>query len=614
MKSFKEVSILYKLIIINSILIFLVLLVLSFIIYLYEKRQFFAELERNGRFIADTLAHNLSLALLSRNSELALRNMDGFFTVDDLSYVAVYFDDGHLFAKQVREGAEKYWREDFLSLSVRNKKSFFKYEGVMLKTYVPVYSEVMEGDREEIGLTEDILFSENGKGQETGYVLVGLSRLSLNAKIIDVAITFTVWVLAVYLAGILLYVLVIRRFIKPVSVLSEGARRVSEGDLDVRLSVNVGGELGVMASAFNQMVDSLKSTINEVNVRADEIENLLEGAREGIFILNEQLIIIRANKEISTLLGFGKEEIVNKHITDFIHQRLWIVFEKIMPLEEAQMREISLMNTNGDYMPFEINFMPIVSNNRNEILAFARDISERKMMEAHLVNTERLVAAGRLAADIAHEVNNPLGIIKNYLELSRREIGDCNNEVLENINIIDGEINRIARIIRGLLTFSRPGVEATVLCDVNGVILQTVQLVRRSLENQRIEIEEDLDHSISQVIISPDHLKQVLINLINNAKDAMPSGGLIRVQTSGDVKGVRILVDDNGSGISEDAIGDVFTPFHTTKGVKGTGLGLSVSYGIVKGCGGEITLENKNEGGIMARVFLPYGRENKADE
>ncbi len=105
--------------------------------------------------------------------------------------------------------------------------------------------------------------------------------------------------------------------------------------------------------------------------------------------------------------------------------------------------------------------------------------------------------------------------------------------------------------------------------------------------------------------ISPDHLKQVLINLINNAADAMPCGGDLIIKSSIRGKGIEILVEDSGTGIEEESLREIFRPFFTTKGVKGTGLGLSITYGIIQNYNGEIHLQNKKEGGVMANIYLP---------
>ncbi|MBE9502553.1 MAG: PAS domain S-box protein [Proteobacteria bacterium] len=609
MKNFNDIGILYKLISINSVFVFLLLSTVFVVFYVEERNYFTEELEKSGRIISTNLAYNASLAVLTKNKDAMERYLDGVLALDNVVCASAYFPDGNLLARHVGKGFEESQKENCLSETIRRESSFFKHEGRVLETVAPVYSEVFEGGREELVMTEDIFSADKEDSVVTGYVVVGLSTAGLGVRLMDLGKDLLLIAAAFYLPGMFILALVMRLYLRPVVTVARGAERIAEGDLDIRIDVTSGDEIGVMANAFNQMVESLSKTISEVKEGAEEIENLLEGAMDGIFILDERLVIVRANREMARVLGYEKGEIIGVNFQDILmHEELNYV-EEVLTKDKALIREVHLVSSTGETIPFEINFMQIVADSKIGILAFARDISERKKMEESLLNAERLAATGRLAADIAHEVNNPLGIIKNYLAISKREMEENDKDITENIDIIDEEINRIAKIIRGLLAFSRPVDDEVHLSDVNKVVEQIVELSRRSLESQKIRLDVDLNPSVKEVGLSADHLKQVLINLINNSKDAMPSGGEIVIRTVNRNDGTEIIVEDNGTGIDKDIIGKVFTPFETTKGVKGTGLGLSVSYGIVKGGGGEIVLENKKDGGVKAMLFLPYAME-----
>ncbi len=609
MKNFNDIGILYKLISINSVFVFLLLSTVFVVFYVEERNYFTEELEKSGRIISTNLAYNASLAVLTKNKDAMERYLDGVLALDNVVCASAYFPDGNLLARHVRKGFEESQKEDCLSETIRRESSFFKHEGRVLETVAPVYSEVFEGGREELVMTEDIFSADKEDSVVTGYVVVGLSTAGLGGRLMGLGKDLLLTAAAFYLPGMFILALVMRLYLRPVVTVARGAERIAEGDLDVRIDVTSGDEIGVMASAFNQMVVSLKKTISDVKEGADEIENLLEGAMDGIFILDENLVIIRANREMARILGYEKSEFIGISFQDvLIHEEIKYA-EEALAREKALIREVHLISKAGETIPFEINFMHIVADKKLGILAFARDISDRKKMEKSLINAEKLAAAGRLAADIAHEVNNPLAIIKNYIAISKREMKEKGRDISENLDIVDEEINRIAKIIRGLLDFSRPVVDEVYFSDVNKAVKQIVQLSKQSLENQKIRIDVDLNPSLKEVGLSADHLKQVLINLMNNAKDALPLGGEIVIQSINRNDGVEVVVEDNGTGIDEDVIGKVFLPFETTKGVKGTGLGLSVSYGIVKGCGGEILLENKEEGGVKAILFLPYAKE-----
>jgi signal transduction histidine kinase len=224
--------------------------------------------------------------------------------------------------------------------------------------------------------------------------------------------------------------------------------------------------------------------------------------------------------------------------------------------------------------------------------------------QQQLVQSERLAAVGKLAARVAHEVNNPLAIIKTAICILR---GQTQEDHLTNghLKTIEEEINRIARILRELLDFSRPDpVEQMV--EVNTVIQSLELLLAQNLRERQITLRVLLDPAVPQVRISGDHLKQVLLNLVRNAEDAMPNGGLLTIQTGQIGEGTEISVADTGCGIAAEHVTYLFDPFFTTKADQGgMGLGLSVLYGIIKNAGGHIDVESEVGKGSTFRVTLP---------
>ena len=225
-----------------------------------------------------------------------------------------------------------------------------------------------------------------------------------------------------------------------------------------------------------------------------------------------------------------------------------------------------------------------------------------KETQAQLIQSEKLAAVGKLAAKVAHEVNNPLAIIKTSIHLMNKKMTseDLNKE---NLDIIEEEIARIARIIRELLDFARPAREISAL-QVNEVIRKLMKLVDEDLPAWGVESRLDLAADLPVLYMSTDQLKQVLLNLIKNAKEAMPKGGTLVICTARVSGGVTISVSDTGMGISEKHLRSLFEPFFSTKG-EGMGLGLAVSYSIIKGYGGSIDVESQVGEGTTFRVFLP---------
>lgn len=231
-------------------------------------------------------------------------------------------------------------------------------------------------------------------------------------------------------------------------------------------------------------------------------------------------------------------------------------------------------------------------------------VNQLRRLQAQLMQSERMAATGELAAQIAHEINNPLGIIKNYVGIAKLLMAE-EDPNRENMKIVDQEINRIAGIVRRLLKFAKPGGEDIQSVQINQVLEELLALLRGQLFRRKIEVVPELADNLPEVSISTDQIRQVFLNLIKNAEDAMPEGGKLSVRTRYRKGRVEVDVADDGCGIPPENIKNIFEPFFTTKGVKGTGLGLSVSYGIVKNYNGEISVDSEPGRGTTFTIQLP---------
>jgi len=239
---------------------------------------------------------------------------------------------------------------------------------------------------------------------------------------------------------------------------------------------------------------------------------------------------------------------------------------------------------------------------------------ERRRLEQALFDSEKLAATGRLAASIAHEINNPLEAIQNalYLLVKRIPADDPNAQFL---GIAMKETERMSRILRQMLGFYRPAADLAPT-DLNALIEEAEALVTKRLRERNVKIERQLQPDLPKVMASADQIKQVILNLILNAAEAMPKGGLVTVSTeshrdaaSGFIRtdAVRVQVADTGPGIAEEYLPHIFEPFFSTKGEKGTGLGLWVSLGIAQSHGGRLQVRNRPGGGTVFSMTLPIG-------
>jgi signal transduction histidine kinase len=255
----------------------------------------------------------------------------------------------------------------------------------------------------------------------------------------------------------------------------------------------------------------------------------------------------------------------------------------------------------------DIEFLSILANQFIVALENARlyesekkALKDLRIAQRQLVLTERQAAIGELSAKIAHEVNNPLSIISNYLHLCRRNLEDPHLEVARQ------ELSRIARIVRQLLDFHRPRKAEKEPVNVGELIDDILALVEWQLVERKIDIERLADDSLPQIIGSAEQLKQVFLNLVINARDFMPDGGKLKITVSNHDPELKIKFVDTGPGIPKEYLSRIFEPFFTIKeDATGTGLGLSVCFGIIKEHGGTIIAGNDPEGGACFEISLP---------
>ncbi len=240
----------------------------------------------------------------------------------------------------------------------------------------------------------------------------------------------------------------------------------------------------------------------------------------------------------------------------------------------------------------------------------AEAIAEResKLEEAtrrQISRSEKLASIGRLAAGIAHEINNPLTGVLMFAHLLQ-EKGGRDAEDAQDLEVIVSETERVRNIVRSLLDFARQSPPSKELLDINSVVRDTLKLVHKQAERTNVVIEERLGDELPAVWGDRNQLAQVFVNLSLNALEAMPDGGRLSVSTSAHDGRVVIVVQDTGCGIKAENLDRVFDPFFTTKPPgEGTGLGLSVSYGTVEQHGGELTVESREGAGTTMTVALP---------
>ncbi|MGE3540257.1 MAG: ATP-binding protein [Candidatus Tectimicrobiota bacterium] len=243
---------------------------------------------------------------------------------------------------------------------------------------------------------------------------------------------------------------------------------------------------------------------------------------------------------------------------------------------------------------------------RCSLQAHLAGLAEEKLhlQEANLRLKETQQQTIHLAARVAHEVNNPLAIVKTAIRIIRKQ-SQKDDLADTNLEVIEEEINRVSRIIQDLLAFSRP-IRPDQSVELNTVLRGLQGLLECSLRDKQIALHLQLEPDLPQVPLSADHLKQVVLNIVRNAEDAMAAGGTLLMQTARHEKGVELSITDTGCGISAEYLEHLFDPFFTTKeSERGMGLGLAVSFGIIRRANGNITVESEVGSGTTFRIVLP---------
>lgn len=234
----------------------------------------------------------------------------------------------------------------------------------------------------------------------------------------------------------------------------------------------------------------------------------------------------------------------------------------------------------------------------------AKSLTEKERLEDQLRQSEHLIALGRLATGVAHELRNPIGIIKTLVELMKQEYSQMSG-IEEFTRAIDEQVERQDMVIRELLDFGRPTKVAIKECSINDLIKGVLSFSAAMLRKQKVIVHLELDNKIPKILADAESLKQVFVNIIVNAAEAMPGGGNLDIATKQTDEIIIISMSDTGEGISGEEMLRIFDPFYTTKEA-GTGLGLSISYQNIKLHGGTIEVDSVLNKGTALSIKLPF--------
>jgi two-component system, NtrC family, sensor kinase len=393
-----------------------------------------------------------------------------------------------------------------------------------------------------------------------------------------------------------------------------GLGKTVDGDFlssdDVELVQTIAGYVAV-ALDNAQLYTSLEQKALEIARLKDFSENIVESLNVGVLAVDLGGIVESWNTRMEQLFGVSRQDAVGHQLRALLPQEL--ASEIAVRKEEEQITGIykQRVHHQGKYLTLNVSITPLVSKSGERIgrLLLFDDVTQRERMEEQMSQTEKLTSLGLLAAGVAHEVNTPLAVISNYIQMLAKQMpeGDPRQGIIDKIV---KQTFRASEIVNNLLNFSRTGAAELTDIDVNRVVEETLSLVAHPLKTSQIQIVKQLGETLPRVRGSANKLQQVFLNLFLNARDAMPSGGMLEVRTAAHNGSVEVEIADTGAGIPREHIHRIFDPFFTTKATgRGTGLGLSVSYGIIKEHAGKIDVRSTPGKGTSFHVEFPAVRK-----
>ncbi|MDO8137804.1 MAG: PAS domain S-box protein [Candidatus Brocadiales bacterium] len=379
------------------------------------------------------------------------------------------------------------------------------------------------------------------------------------------------------------------------------------------------GEEEAIEKVMLLMEDITEQTRLREEVRRAErhLASIVESANDIVVSMDPSGVILTWNSAGEIISGFSSWELTGRHISTIFladhAEELRDILGNVRSGDRLKHVEANLVAKGGKEIPVSWNFSPM-KDEKEEIIGIVgvgRDLTERKQLEAQLIQSAKLASLGVLAGGIAHEIRNPLGISSaaSQLFLENPKDEKLREECAQRIY---SGIQRASQIIEGLLKFARPSSKRMEPTDVNKALEEVLELTGKQITTQQITIKKNLSLFPLPLIIADEKLlKQVFLNMILNASNAMPQGGTLIIRTERMNEYVRIIFCDTGIGIAEEDLDKIFDPFFTTMPVgKGTGLGLSICYGIVKEHNGTIEVESSLDKGSTFTIKLPVQRQD----
>jgi len=359
--------------------------------------------------------------------------------------------------------------------------------------------------------------------------------------------------------------------------------------------------------SWNKLLkDEVEKRTRELSISRKDLQTTFDSLMHLMVVLDSDRTIINANKSFCMLVGLSKEKILGRNYSEWAPFRNNDEVKEIIDgiFEDGNPRQEEL---NYKDKIFEVATYPMEENDKSSprILVMAKDVTTVRISEMKLLQSNKIEAVGQLAAGVAHEIRNPLGVIRNYCYILKKDLSADKVKKDKAISTIETSVEKASNIIDNLLNFSRLSGEEIEKVFMKRFIEDILALEHKLMRRNNIDARLECDGKLV-CFVNQESLKHVFINLISNAVDAMPDGGRLDILCSGEDGKLVVEFKDTGMGIGKEHIENIFDPFFTTKAPgKGTGLGLYLTYNEIEKLGGEINVESEINEGTKFTVMLP---------
>ncbi|TDT63635.1 ATP-binding protein [Fonticella tunisiensis] len=375
--------------------------------------------------------------------------------------------------------------------------------------------------------------------------------------------------------------------------------------LEIAMFIIIGGITGMLVESEARVRRLLEVQITKLTNLENYTGNILDSILNGVIAVDRSLKITSINKEGKNILN-QKKEMTGEYVYKFFEdgEKLKNILNDAMQRNKGiQGYEVHSLKCGDTRVTVRLHAYPLknILNALEGMVLVIEDITHVKRLENQVRRAEKLSAIGELASGIAHEIRNPLGIIKTISQTINKDIED--EEIKEGLEIIEHEIDRANKVIQGLLDFAKPSIFNSKIQSIHKIISEVLILMNKYAQQHRVEIMYEVVED-SFINVDADKIKQAFVNIIFNAIQAMPEGGNLNIQLENEDGFSKISFSDEGVGIDENIMEKIFEPFYTTK-EKGTGLGLSITHRIIEEHKGYIEIDSKVGVGTTVIIYLP---------